>query len=64
MQDAGLGILLADAQAPYVDLAIRGANNNRILKKVKLRGMVLDASGSLRLVEQLGPATFEMWEEG
>ena len=63
-QLTGMGTLLGEGMLPYADLAIWSANNNRIMKKIKLRGMVINSAGEFQPVELVGPPTFEAWEDG
>ena len=55
---------IAKAGSPlYVDLAVWGPHQYRLLKKIKLSGMQIMPNGTLNTVELAGPPTFEMWEK-
>jgi hypothetical protein len=47
---------------PYVDFAIFGPHAVRIIRKLKLTGMCLNANGELFRSELSGPTSYEQWE--
>lgn len=47
---------------PYADFSVFGEHGTRIMRKIKLVGLTLDASGKLVTMEITGPPTFEAWE--
>jgi hypothetical protein len=47
---------------PYVDYAIFGPHAVRIIRKLKLTGMCLNANGELFRSELSGPTSYEQWE--
>jgi hypothetical protein len=59
-QLAALAFLL-DLIECYVDFALWGPRHSRILKKLRLRGMVFDAHGELTPSEVSGPPTHHLW---
>ena len=62
-QLTGLHALLSTGRVPYVDHAIWGPQYHRIQKKLKLKGVRLDASGAIVPIEINGPEHFEQWME-
>ena len=48
-------------QVPYVDFAIFGPHAIRIVRKLKLTGLMLGPSGELFRSEMLGPMSYEQW---
>ena len=61
-QLSGLQALVVARAAPYVDFNIWGPHQYRIMKKLKLQGMVLLPGGEMRHIEIPGPSTFPLWE--
>lgn len=53
--------LLDQGSVPYVDFAIFGPYGMRILKKVKLSGVMLGRDGSVKSQEFHGPANISHW---
>jgi hypothetical protein len=47
---------------PYVDFGVFGPHSVRMIRKLKLTGMVLSASGQLHHAEMSGPSSFEQWD--
>jgi hypothetical protein len=46
---------------PYLDYAIFGPHATRSIRRIRLSGLVLSASGALIQAEQYGPANFDQW---
>ena len=63
-QLTGLRALFSSSGPPYVDLAIWGPYGRRIQKKLRMKGLVLQASGRLATSELYGPPNFEEWMAG
>ena len=54
--------LLDDNSVPYADFALWGPHGYRLLRKVKLTGLMMMPGGEMRNVELSGPATHGLWE--
>ena len=61
-QLSGLLALVDAKAAPYCDFNIWGPHQYRIMKKLKLQGMVLMPGGEMKHIEISGPSTFPLWE--
>ena len=61
-QLTGLASLVNARAAPYVDFNIWGPHQYRIMKKLKLQGMVLMPGGDMKMVEIAGPSAFPLWQ--
>ena len=61
-QLSALHTLIASGSPPYVDFAVWGPHGYRLMRKLRLTGLMLTAGGDLRNVELAGPPTFGMWE--
>ena len=48
-------------QNPLVDFSLFGQHGLRILRKVRLTGLIFDRNGQMRTIKLLGPPTFEVW---
>jgi hypothetical protein len=48
---------------PWVEFAVFGPNGNRLLRAMKMTGMVMMPDGSFSNQEFKGPPTFAMWSE-
>ena len=46
----------------YVDFAVFGPFHLRLLRKQKLSGTIIAKDGTTRILELLGPPTFDTWE--
>ena len=55
--------LFTSGRAPYTDMAIWGPYHKRLQKKIRLKGVKLNAQGEITPVEMNGPADFESWRE-
>ena len=53
--------LMESNEIPYVDFAIFGPHGGRMMRKQKTAGMVIDAGGSLKPIEFIGPPNFDTW---
>jgi hypothetical protein len=47
---------------PYADMAVYGPHSIRIIRKLKLTGLLLNSSGELFRSELSGPSNYEQWE--
>jgi len=47
---------------PYVDFALFGPHHVRMMRKLKLTGLVMNGSGELMRTELVGPMTFGQWD--
>ena len=61
-QLTALHAVVGSGAPPYVDLAVWGPHQYRLLKKLKLRGMQILPNGEFQVVEMAGPGSFEQWE--
>jgi hypothetical protein len=48
--------------APYVDFAVFGPHSVRVARKMRLSGLVLNASGEFFRTELSGPVSYAQWE--
>ena len=63
-QLSGLKGLVVDHDLPpYVDFAVFGPHSIRVIRKLKLSGMVLNASGEFTRTELAGPTSYDQWEQ-
>ena len=53
---------LLDLIGRYVDFAIFGPRHDRMLKKLRMQGMVFGSRGDLTAVQIDGPPTHHLWE--
>ena len=58
-----LHALFQSGRAPYTDMAVWGPYHHRLAKKIRLKGIRLNAQGEIIPVEINGPADFEAWRE-
>ena len=49
--------------APHVDFGIWGPNHHRLMKKLRIKGIVLATTGAVQETELAGPPTLEHWME-
>ena len=61
-QLTGLFTLLHRDVAPYVDFGVWGPNHHRLLRKLRLTGLVPRADGTYQNIELLGPPDVEDWQ--
>ena len=62
-QLSGLHELLKSGAPPYVDFALWGPHGYRMMRRLRLTGLLMGEGGHLRHVELPGPPDFAMWEK-
>ena len=55
-------LVFSAKMVPYVDFGVFGPHSVRMIRKLKLTGLVLSASGQLHHAEMSGPSSFEQWD--
>ena len=60
-QLCGLEYLVDNSLVPYVDVAVWGPFHQRIIKRLKFTGRVLNENGVMESREVLGPPTILQW---
>ena len=61
-QLSSLHYLISSGEVPYVDFAVWGPYQQRLLKRQTLVGLQLNEMGEVVQIEILGPATYTMWK--
>ena len=62
-QMTALHAVLERGRAPYCDFAVWGPFHQRILKRIRMKGVRLSGNGELSSVELCGPDSFHGWKE-
>ena len=61
-QLAALFHVIQAGRVPYCDFSLFGSHGTRLLRRLKLKGMSLDAAGQFKTVELFGPSDIALWE--
>ena len=60
-QISAMSHLLASGRPPAADFSIWGPHGTRLLRRVRIQGMKMDADGNFRRVELYGPESLAVW---
>jgi len=62
-QLSAFSFLIESNQTPYADFAVWGPHGHRLVKRMKMQGMIMDSSGEFKTIELMGPPDFRNWKE-